>query len=94
MIYRHEIKEEAELEALEAFLYYEEKLEGLGNKFLFQVEKYIKQICQNPLHFPLKNGYRQAFIKKFPYLIIYEFYQETVVVYSIFNTYQNPDKKP
>jgi len=54
MIYPHEIKEEAELETLEAYLYYEKEQKGLGIKFLSQVEKYIKQICQNPLHFPEK----------------------------------------
>lgn len=94
MMYPHEIKEEAELETLEAYLYYEEKQKGLGDRFLVQLEEYLKRICKNPLHFPLKNGYREAFIKKFPFLIIYEFSQETVVVYSVFNTYQNPNKKP
>lgn len=94
MIYNHIIKEEAELETLEAYLYYEEKQKGLGNKFLTQLEEYLKRICQNPLHYPLKKGYREAFLRKFPYLIIYEFSKETVIVYSVFNTYQNPNKKP
>jgi len=94
MIYPHGIKEEAELEIFEAYIYYEEKQIGLGDRFLGQLEKYLNRICKNPLHFPLKNGYREAFIKKFPFLIIYDFSQETVVVYSVFNTYQNPCKKP
>lgn len=90
MKYPLEIKEEAELEILEAYLYYEEKQKGLGEKFLAQVEKYINRICENPLFFSTKYSYRTAFIKKFPFLIIYEFYQNTVIVYSVFNTYRKP----
>ena len=85
MKYPHEIKEEAELEILEAYFYYEEKQKGLGEKFLAQVQKYINRICENPLSFSSKDSlYRAAFIKKFPFLIIYEFYQNTVIVYSVF----------
>jgi len=94
MKYPHEIKQEAELETMEAYLYYEKQQKGLGKKFLIQIEKYINRICQNPVQFRLKNGYREAFIKKFPYLIIYEFDQEKVIIYSVFNTYRNPKQKP
>ncbi|WP_257984540.1 hypothetical protein [Psychroflexus sp. MES1-P1E] len=48
----------------------------------------------NPKHFPQKRKpYREAFIKCFPFLLIYEITKGKVIVYSVFNTWQNPEKK-
>lgn len=94
MRYVLEIKEEAELETLDAYLYYEERQKGLGVRFLDHLEIYFNRICKYPLHFPVKNGYHEVFIRKFPFIIIYEVIENTVVVYSVFNTHRNPEKKP
>lgn len=95
MIYNLEIKEEADLEITEAYLFYESKLSGLGEKFLDQLDIYIKRICENPKHFAIKKkNYREAYLVKFPYLIVFEIEEKNVVVYSIFNTPQDPEKKP
>ncbi|MDI1256719.1 MAG: hypothetical protein PSV16_11525 [Flavobacterium sp.] len=37
--------------------------------------------------------YRQTLLRKFPYLIIYELVEETVFIYKVFNTHQDPEKK-
>jgi hypothetical protein len=34
--------------------------------------------------------YREVFIKHFPYLIIYEIVDSSIIVYAIFNTSLNP----
>ena len=95
MSYTLEIKEEADLEIRDAYLYYESKQIGLGEKFLNQLEKYLEKITDNPKHFEVKKrNYREAYIRKFPYTIIYEIEGINVVVYSVFNALQNPDKKP
>lgn len=89
-----EIKEEANLEIIEAYLYYEEKRIGLGEEFLEQIDIYFDRITSSPKHFPQKRKpYREAFIKRFPFLIIYEIEKNKVIVYSVFNTWQSPDKK-
>jgi len=89
------IRKEAEIEIIEAVLYYENQQKGLGKRFLLQLQTYLDRIQTYPKHFYIKrNPYREAFIKKFPYLIIYELLENKVIVYSIFNTYQNPIKKP
>ena len=94
MSYLLEIKGEANLEIVEAFLYYEELQEGLGEKFLAGLEIYLEQITYNPQHFPQKRKpYREAFIKRFPFLIIYEISENKIIVYSVFNTWQNPTRK-
>jgi hypothetical protein len=48
MKYELIIKEEANLEIIESYLYYESKSEGLGEKFLNQLGLYFERI-QNTL---------------------------------------------
>jgi len=84
MAYLLEIKDGANWEIIEAYLYYQEKRTGLGEEFLEHLDSYFERIVSNPKHFPQKRKpYREAFIKRFPFLI----------VYSVFNTWQNPEKK-
>jgi hypothetical protein len=94
MRYILDVKDEANLEIIEAYLYYEEKRIGLGEEFLEHLNGYFDRIIENPEHFPQKRKpYREAFIKRFPFLIVYEITKTEVVIYSVFNTWQNPEKK-
>ena len=94
MTYNLEVKQEANLEIIEAYLYYEKQRQGLGEEFLEHLDVYFTRITTNPKHFPEKRKpYREAFIKRFPFLIIYEIEDVKIVVYSVFNTWQNPEKK-
>jgi|TARA_B110000977_G_scaffold50646_1_gene68791 hypothetical protein len=94
MSYILEVKNEANLEIIEAYLYYEEKRTGLGEEFLEHLNGYFERIIENPEHFPQKRKpYREVFIKRFPFLIIYETTKREVIIYSVFNTWQNPEKK-
>lgn len=95
MKYTLEIKEEAVIDIQKAYDYYEENKQGLGERFLETLEYYLERVEKYPLHFQIKRKpYREAFIKDFPYLIIYEIVDKNVFVYAIFNTFQNPKKKP
>ena len=94
MIYVLDVKDEANIEIIEAYLYYEEKRTGLGEEFLEHLNTYFERIAANPKHFPQKRKpYREAFLKRFPFLVIYEIAKDKVIVYSVFNTWQNPEKK-
>lgn len=94
MAYTLDILEEANLEIVEAFVYYERANAGLGEKFLKHLEDYLDRIATNPEHFPQKNkAFREAFLRRFPFLVVYEIVDEVVIVYSVFNTWQNPNKK-
>ena len=95
MKYELIIRKEASIEIMEAAKYYEIQQNGLGIKFLVQLEIYFEKIQNNPeLYYIKRSPYREAFIKKFPYLIIYEIKKKKIVVFSVFNTWQNPTKKP
>ena len=94
MKYLLEINEEANLEAIEAYLYYEKKRAGLGEEFLQHIETYFTRIVANPEHFLQKRKpYREAFTRRFPFLIMYEILENKVIVYSVFNTWQDPKEK-
>lgn len=94
MIYELIIQEEASLEILEAYIYYENAQKGLGEKFIKQLNKYFLRIQSHPKHFEIKKNYREAFVQKFPYLIIFDIIDNKIIILSVFNTHQNPTKKP
>ncbi|HCR74905.1 MAG TPA: plasmid stabilization system [Chryseobacterium sp.] len=94
MIYEIIIQEEAGLEILEAYIYYGNAQKGLGEKFMKQLNKYFVRIQNHPKHFEIKKNYREAFVQKFPYLIIFDIIDNKIIILSVFNTHQNPTKKP
>ena len=95
MTYNISLSPIAKANLLESALWYESRQIGLGKKFTQKVESYLLRIQNNPLHYPLKKGnLREVYIQKFPYVIIYEVIDSEIVVFSVFNTHQNPTKKP
>jgi mRNA-degrading endonuclease RelE of RelBE toxin-antitoxin system len=94
MSYRLIIKHEAFIDTVEAFIYYEHQQKDLGEAFLSLLDIFYERITKNPHHFPCKrNPYHEAFIKRFPFVIVYEIKDDEIIVYSVFNTHQNPIKK-
>lgn len=95
MIYKLILKPRAENDLAEGIEWYESKQKGLGLKFINHIESYFEKILENPFGYELKNfPFREAFVGRFPYVIIYEFTETEIIVYSIFNTYRNPKNKP
>ncbi|MBQ4822069.1 type II toxin-antitoxin system RelE/ParE family toxin [Aquimarina sp. MMG016] len=95
MIYKLILKRRAEIELEDAIEWYNSLSKGLGFRFLNSVRSEINYIQKFPKHFQIsKNTFRQAPIQRFPFIIVYEIENNTIIVYSIFNTNQNPIKKP
>ena len=101
MKYSIEIKESARKGAVEAFLYYEDKQPNLGDRFLDKMALLLllllllllNEISKHPKHYPEKyKQFRQALIKPFPYIIIFEMVDYTIVVYKVINAKRNPKK--
>ena len=94
MIHEIIIKEDAYRDLQEAYNYYEEQSPGLGDRFVEEVKEKINYIRKYPLHFSkVERDFRQTRINLFPYLLIYEISGKEIIVYSIFNCYQDPNKK-
>ncbi len=96
MPYQLIIRQEAHLDANEAYTFYEEKSPGLGERFLQELIQRYNQIIEHPEYFGFideKKIIRDVKLRHFPYLIVYEIDNDKVIVYSVFNGYKNPDKK-
>jgi hypothetical protein len=93
MRYLIEIKESARKGAVEAFLYYEEQQTSLGDRFLDKMELLLNDIAKYPKTYSEKyKQFRQALIKPFPYLIIFEIIQTTIIVHKVVFAKKHPKK--
>ena len=94
MRYALEIHPKAENETVDAYNWYEDQYNGLGEMFLSDLESVYKKIELNPDFFSKAGkGFRQAVLKKFPYVVVYEIKRTRVVVYAVFHTSRNPKQK-
>ena len=84
----------AEEEYSSAFLFYQEKQHGLGVRFEKETDHLMKKLESNPYLFQRKyKHYREAVYKRFPYFIVYEIIDSTVIIHSFFNAKRNPKRK-
>ena len=87
------IKDEAKLEIIDAYHWYESMQEDLGERFLNELDNCFDRMCLSPEIFPRKHkDMRQVVMKVFPFVIIFEIEEDAVVVYAVFNTYRDPGK--
>lgn len=93
MSYTLIVKEEARLDMLEAYLYYEEELTGLGERFLSSILTRFSEISEHPEYYSFIDNrqiLRDVTVDNFPFVIIYEKTDESVIVYAVFSTYKRP----
>ncbi len=75
--------------------WYEARRPGLGDRFLNVVPSATARLQRSPKVGRVVFGrYRRVVIPDWPYVIIYEYDEptDTVIVYSVFHTSQNPAK--
>lgn len=85
----------AKTDIRQAFGWYEEKRRGLGFEFLNCVEAAIQNIIVMPEMY--QKRYRHLHgcpIRRFPFSILYKIEKTQIVIHSIFDDRQNPDKRP
>ncbi len=94
MAYKLELKQEARKDIITGFFWYEEKQKGLGSRFVDEVEQTVDYLEENPYHFQKRRKtYREAVLKRFSYVIVYEIFGNEVIGYSVFPCKANPEKK-
>jgi hypothetical protein len=65
---RLQVRPEAEREAFEAALWYENERRGLGEEFLAALRAAFKRIESSPRQFPsVSQSLRRALLRRFPY---------------------------
>lgn len=90
------ISSRAQKEMAESWAWYEDRLAGLGDRFLNEILGCLHQIELNPDRFPTKfKLYKEAPVDTFPFLLIYRVSKKAnrIRVISVFHTSRNPKKK-
>ena len=88
------IKPRAILMIKEAYDWYELQKPGLGEEFLEELDSFYKRIEVHPEYFgKIKKNFRQAALKRFPFVLVYEIIKTEVVVFAVFHTSRNPRYK-
>lgn len=95
MVFKIKILPLAEKEIDESIEFYESRSKGLGKQFLTYLKSYLKVLKTNPELFEIKKqpGYKEMTLAKFPFVIIYEIIGTEIIIYSIFHTSRNPERK-
>lgn len=85
---------QAENELEDALYFYDLISTKIGDHFLNQINTCIESILLNPETYKLEfDIYRQAVVKKFPFVIIYTKIDSVILISAIFHTSKNPGKK-
>ena len=94
MAYKFEIRPLATIEIFEAYDWYELQREGLGMEFLMELEIFYTTLQRNPDTYSFyQKPVRQGSLDRFPYTVVYENFDDVIVIYSVFMYRQDPDKK-
>ena len=91
MNYKLIVRPEAEAELVEAFVWYEQQVIGLGSQFLLAVGDIINSIQRNPLYYPvIYKDIRRALTRRFPYQVFFIINDKKIVIIAVFHGMRNP----
>ncbi len=83
---------DAKAEMADASYFYEDRRKGLGVSFLREVEKTVRRIAKFPESGPtLKPNIRRAFVKKFPYAVLYSIQAEKIFIVAVMHCSRKPE---
>jgi len=81
------IRARANSDAKKAYLWYEDKRVGLGELFIEELQDCYDQLIVRPeAYHKIKFDFRQFNMKRFPYAIVYDIDEKSIVVYTVFHT--------
>lgn len=93
MSYRLEVRDFASKEFIDAYLWYVDQRDGLGEEFHDEVQEYFDVLRQHPTGFPKWRGpFKKINLKRFPFIIVYRVMKDTIIVYSVFHTSRDPSQ--
>ena len=76
-----------------ALTYYFDISPRLEKRFLSHIDKQFNNILNSPNLYQYETETSQKVVmKKFPYIIIFEQYEDIIMILAIFHTKQNPKK--
>jgi len=85
------VKSSAESDILDGFVDYEERLYGLGDRFLNEIETSFNRVKSNPYQYQeISEGIRRAITHTFPYIIFYTIEKNMIFVIAVIHATQDP----
>jgi plasmid stabilization system protein ParE len=91
MNYRLIVRPGAEQQAINAFLWYEDKATGLGDEFSLSLDACMNSIARNPNIYQKKyKNIRMGILERFPFGVYYLVDNENIIVLSILHFSRNP----
>jgi hypothetical protein len=87
LIFREEVRDEIE----SAYSWYEIHRIGLGDKFLEELGGTFNLLKSNPQYFSfIYQTRRRIILKRFPYKVVFEIFDTSVVIFSLRHDKQKP----
>ena len=78
-------------ELTDAWRWYEEQREGLGDEFRACVDAAMAEIARSPLMWPRARGEaRRRVVRRFPYAVVYLVEPQHIEVLAVFHTSRDP----
>ena len=87
------VTEVAELNALDAAVYYEQQQHGLGERFVLALEDTYRKILEHPYYYGYVSKqyeFRDICLQHFPYVVVYQILDGDILVLDVFNTSRKP----
>lgn len=95
MDYKIIISVDAENDTNDAYIYYEDIQNGLGERFLSELVEFYQKIKKHPTYFSFvseNKTIRSVALKIFPYKIVYEIDGDEIYVFAVYHFHKNPDE--
>jgi toxin ParE1/3/4 len=85
------VRSEAEADLAASKLWYEEQHDGLGSRFIAEVDTTFQRIKANPLAFGFVRGkLRRALLQRFPFGAFYALTDRHIVVVAVLHAARDP----
>ena len=82
---------EAEAELIEASLFFESRVDGLGKSFIDAVEFTVSLIRQYPeLGTSVGQSHRRVLVRGFPYAVVYQKHPDAVLILAVAHLRRRP----
>ena len=87
------IRPEAEAELADAYEWYEQRVQGLGDQFLLSVDAVLQSVIRSPHQYPqVFKSIRRALLHRFPYTIFFVVGEGRITVLAFFHAKRNPKR--
>lgn len=83
---------DVKLEISEAYQWYQNQAEGLGDDYIFELELAFQTIAEIPYIWPkFKNEFRRYILSRFPFAVIYKESEHKLYVVAVMHQSRKPN---